>query len=80
MRVEVLAPFGSEATEGDVKRDIGAVVVRAARLGGVNIDLGPADGAPFMRIVLSAAESTRLCSTLQAVIGGRDEEIMIAET
>ena len=79
MRLEVLAPLGPEPTEGELKRDVGAVVARATPAGGVALELGPADGAPLLRLVMSAAEASRLSATLQAIVNGRDEEIMITE-
>ena len=80
MRVELLTPLGSETAEGDVKRDIGALVARAIPTGAVALEMGPADGAPLLRVVLSATEATRLSGLLQAIVNGRDEEIMITET
>lgn len=79
MRLEYLVPVGSEAVEGEIKRDVGAVVVRATRIGGVVLELGPADGPPHIRLVLSATEATRLGATLQATAGGGGEEILISD-
>ncbi len=79
MRLELLKPFLNEVSDPDVKREIGAVVARATPTGGVEVEFGPADGAALLRMVLSTAEATRLCATFQAIINGRDEEIVITE-
>lgn len=78
MRIEVLSPLGPDA-EVELRREIGAVVARGTPAGGVAIELGPADGAPVLRLVVSAAEAARLRATLQAILNGRDEEIMLTE-
>jgi hypothetical protein len=63
--------------DGDeLPRSVGAAVVRATE-GGVVLDLGPADGAPQVRISLTEDEATRLSRALQAVANGKDEEILI---
>lgn len=79
MRLDVLVALGPEAGDAKVKREIGAVVARAAPGGGLTVEIGPADGAPLLRIGLSKPEAQRLCNTLEAIIKGRDEEIMITE-
>ena len=79
MRLELLKPLGQDVSEGDVKRDVGAVVVRRGPAGGVLLELGPADGPPYLRLVLTGAEATRLSATLQSIVNGRDEEILITE-
>jgi hypothetical protein len=79
MRLDVLVPLGPESTEAEDKREIGAVVARASPAGGLTVEFGPADGAPILRLGLSKAETQRLCITLEAIINGRDEEIMITE-
>ena len=79
MRLELLAPLGPEPAEGEVKRGVGAVVARATPAGGLALEVGPADGAPLLRLVMSTSEASRLGATLQAVVNGRDEEIMITE-
>lgn len=76
MRLELLPPLTPEPAEGEVKRDVRAVVVRAAS-GGVVLELGPADGAPHLRLVLTMAEGQRLSATLQAIANGGQEEILI---
>ena len=77
MRLEVLPPLARE-TEGEVKRDIGAVVVRGAA-GAVVLELGPADGPPHLRLVFTAAEATRLSATIQGIADGGGEEILMAD-
>lgn len=76
MRLELLAALG-ETGEGEIKRDVGAVVARATPTGGVTLELGPADGAPHLRLAMSGAEAARLSATLQAIVNGRDEEIFL---
>ncbi len=78
MRLELLVGARMGATEGEVKRDIGAVVARSTT-GGVTLELGPADGPPHLRLVLTGSEATRLCATLQAIANGRGEEVMIVD-
>ncbi len=80
MRLDVLVPLGPESAEAEVKREIGAIVARASPAGGLTVELGPADGAPVLRLGLSKAEAQRLCHTLEAIINGRDEEIMMTES
>ncbi|MBA2519843.1 MAG: hypothetical protein H0V24_09260 [Chloroflexia bacterium] len=79
MRLDVLAALGPESAETEMKRTIGAVVARASPAGGLTVEIGPADGAPLLRLGLSKAEAQRLCNTLAAIINGRDEEIMMTE-
>ena len=57
---------------------VGAIVVHAAGAE-VAVDLGPADGAPFLRLVLTKNEAHRLSANLRAVANGRDEEILLAD-
>lgn len=57
---------------------VGAIVVHTAGTE-VIVDLGPADGAPFLRLCLSKNEAHRLSANLRAVANGRDEEILLAE-
>ena len=80
MRLELLGAAGADLPEADLKRDIGAVVVRATPAGGVLLELGPADGPAHLRLVLSGPEALRLATTLHAIATGRDEEIVITET
>lgn len=80
MRLELLGATGADVPEADLKRDIGAVVVRLNPAGGVVLELGPADGPAHIRLTLAAAEGLRLAAALHAVANGRDEEIVITET
>lgn len=80
MRLEILAAPGSEAPDSEVRREIGAVVARASPAGGLTVEFGPADGAPLLRLELSKVEGQRLCGALEAIIKGRDEEIMLTES
>ncbi len=77
MRLEVLPPLAREPAE-EVKRDIGAVVVRAAS-GGVVLELGPADGPPHLRLVFTDAEAARLSATIQSIADDGGEEILMAD-
>ena len=79
MRMELIKLLGPDVADGDVKRDVGAAVARHGPAGGVLLELGPADGPPFLRLSLTTAEATRLSAALQAIVNGRDEEIMLAE-
>lgn len=52
-------------------RLIGAVVVKAGPNGDIRVDLGPADGAPNIRIVMSRDEAFELGSALHGLDGER---------
>ncbi len=78
MRLEVLAALGDPG-EGEVKRDIGAVVARGTVTKGVVLELGPADGPPHLRLLLSGDEAVRLSATLQAIAGSGGEAILIVD-
>lgn len=77
MRMDVLTNL--VADDGNGGREVGAVVARAQPAGGIALEVGPADGPPVVRFSLSTAEATRFCATVQAVINGRDEEIMMMD-
>ena len=81
MRLELLGSMGPgpETARGEIRRDIGAAVVRASPGGGVVLELGPADGPPHLRLVLTGAEAMRLSATLQSIANGRGEEILIVD-
>jgi hypothetical protein len=81
MRLELLSPrgLGVEASAAEIKRDIGAAVVRAAPGGGVLLELGPADGPPHLRLVLSTAEASRLSGTLNAIVANGGEGILLID-
>ncbi len=79
MRLDVLKPLVPDTTDAEVKREIGAVVARSSPAGGLTLEIGPADGAPILRLGLSKAEAHRLITTLESIINGRDEEIMLTE-
>lgn len=79
MRLELLVPIGPETAEGEIKRDVGAVVIRSTPTGGVRLDLGPADGPPHVRLLMSSTEATRLGAGLQAIAAGGGEEILITD-
>ena len=55
----------------ETSRVIGAVVVKAHVTGEIQIDLGPADGAPTIRIVMSRDEAFELGSALHSIDGER---------
>lgn len=79
MRLELLKPIAAEA-ETEVKRDVGAVVARGTPgIKGVVLELGPADGAPLMRLVLSASDATRLAAMLHRMATDGGEEILIPD-
>lgn len=80
MRLDILVAPGSEAPDSEIRREIGAVVARASPAGSLTVEFGPADGAPLLRLGLSKVEAQRLCAVLEAIINGRDEEIMLTES
>lgn len=57
---------GSETT-----RVIGAVVLRLLRNGEIQVDLGPADGVPLVRLRMSQDEAFELGSALHGLDGER---------
>jgi hypothetical protein len=77
MRLDLLSLAGPDANDNEVRREIGALVARASPAGGVTVELGPADGAPLLRLVLNKGETQRLRSALDAILKGSDEEIII---
>ena len=61
-----------EQFDGDGSvRVIGAVVVKALGAGEIQVDLGPADGAPNVRLLMSQDEAFELGSALHGVDGER---------
>lgn len=61
-----------EYFDGDEpSRDVGAVVVKALSNGDIQVDLGPADGAPNVRLVMSQDEAFELGSALHGLDGER---------
>lgn len=61
-----------ELFDGDeTVRQIGAVVVKSLVHGEIQVDLGPADGAPNVRIVMSRDEAFELGSALHGLDGER---------
>lgn len=77
MRLELLAPL-APVGETEVKRDVGAVVARAAK-GGMVLELGPSDGPPHLRFLLSSDEAARLVATIQGIANGSREEILFVD-
>lgn len=69
----------TEGLDGDESgKSIGAIVVHAVGAE-VRLDLGPADGAPYLRLCLTKNEAHRLSANLRAVANGREEEILLAD-
>jgi hypothetical protein len=61
-----------ELFDGDeTVRVVGAVVLKALTHGEVQIDFGPADGAPNVRLVMSQDEAFELGSALHGLDGER---------
>jgi hypothetical protein len=61
-----------ELFDGDeTVRVVGAVVLKALTNGEVQIDFGPADGAPNVRLVMSQDEAFELGSALHGLDGER---------
>ncbi len=59
--------------------EIGATVIRQGPGGGIELELGPADGPAHIRLVLAHAESQRLAAALRAVANGGAETVIISE-
>lgn len=61
-----------ELFDGDeIVRTIGAVVVKSLSNGEIQVDFGPADGAPNVRIVMSRDEAFELGAALHGLDGER---------
>jgi hypothetical protein len=60
-------------------RPVGAVVIRAAPDGGVFVELGPADGAPLARLILTHGEAVQMGEFVRAAANGRNEVIILSE-
>jgi hypothetical protein len=68
-----------EFIDGDASvRPIGAAVVKPDGTG-LAIELGPADGAPLVRLHLTASEVAQLGAALKTVIKDREEAILLVE-
>ena len=78
MQLELLGQ-PREGSGAELKRQVGAAVVRPSPTGGVLLELGPADGPPHVRLTLSAEEATRLSATVHAVAHGGSEAILLVE-
>ena len=55
----------------ETSRIIGAVVLKSLPSGEINVDFGPADGAPMVRIAMSQDEAFELGSALHGLNGER---------
>lgn len=62
-----LESFDGEPTT----RVIGAVVLQQLRNGDVQVDLGPADGVPTIRLIMTQDEAFELGSALHGLDGER---------
>ena len=85
MRLELRPPLvphggGGEGGSGEVRRDIGAAVVRGNPSGGVVLELGPADGAPQLRLHLTVAEASRLSAVLHTVATNGGEGVLLVDS
>ncbi|MFL5758145.1 MAG: hypothetical protein ACJ789_00320 [Thermomicrobiales bacterium] len=60
-------------------RTIGAAVVRAQAGGGIVLDLGPADGPPQIRLLLSHSEALQLGKSVRAIANDGGEAVLIVE-
>jgi hypothetical protein len=64
---------------GEPSRTIGAAVVRARAGDGVVLDLGPADGPPQIRLLLSQSEALQLGKSVLAIANDGGEAVLIVE-
>jgi hypothetical protein len=60
-------------------RIIGAAVVRTRAGGGVVLELGPADGPPQIRLLLSQSEALQLGKSVRAIANDGGEAVIIVE-
>lgn len=78
MNIDLLPPLG-DPNDNDSQRGVGAVVARPTPTGGVEVEFGPADGVPFVRLTLSQQEAQRLAAAVDAALKGRDEQVMLTD-
>lgn len=64
---------------GEEERAIGAIVVKSTPGGILTLDIGPADGAPLIRVELTTSESAQLSRMLQRVVSTGEETVIFAE-
>ena len=76
-----LHQFGrsTEGASGQAGLEVGAAVVRAQPAGGVALELGPADGAASVRVLLSSEEVAGLIAEFQEVVNGKPEALLIVD-
>jgi hypothetical protein len=79
MRLHLLGRRSAEGDVGPAGLEVGAAVVRAQPKGGLALELGPADGAATVRVLLSNEEVTRLIAAFQAVVNGKPEAVLIVD-
>ena len=79
MRLEMLEGSGLETPSGELKREVGAAVARGDPGGGFVLELGPADGPPHLRLILSGAEAARLGAAIQGVVSRGGEEVVLSD-
>jgi hypothetical protein len=79
MRMELMTSARGDVSTGELGRSIGAAVVRPEGGGGVVLELGPADGPPHFRLILTNAEAVRLSATVRGVASGDTERVLIVD-
>jgi hypothetical protein len=60
-------------------RPVGAAVIRPAPDGGVFVELGPADGAPLARLIMTHGEALQVSDRVHAVANGGNEAVILAD-
>ncbi len=79
MRLELMASARSDFGTSERGMSIGAAVVRPEGNGGIVLELGPADGPPHLRLLLTNAEAMRLSATVRGVASGDSEQVLIVD-
>lgn len=78
MRATIHGLLRTDSESRDTQIEIGATVIRQGSGGGLDLELGPADGPAQIRLFLSQAEAQRLAAALRSVSNGGTETIIIS--
>jgi len=79
MRATIHGIQRTDQENRETQLEIGATVVRQGSGGGIELELGPADGPAHIRLALTQTEAQRLIAALRSVANGGAETIIIAE-
>ncbi|MGI8644667.1 MAG: hypothetical protein ACR2LS_11215 [Thermomicrobiales bacterium] len=65
---------------GEQERAVSAAVVHSDHAGGIVLEVGPADGPPHMRLILTTREAHRLSAALRTIGTNGGEQILLTES